>query len=273
MRLSSTKSGPLWGKKQKHCDPTAPEDEVSGDQWDHVGMDAGSRLVIAVVVGKRTGEATREVVGQFADRTGNVPPALITTDDCNSYAGPLLERYGELVVPERTGRRGRPRVPFLQWPEGSAYATVNKEYRKGKVISVTRTLVHGAPTDLAAALETSTVSAEINTAFIERQNGTDRNYNARKARKTLEFSKLLLMHLATTCWVFFCYNFHHLHRGLRQRQADGTYVRFTPAMAAGLAARPWTVAEIITTQVVGFVPSVKATPADFGGWYLEGHAP
>jgi len=238
-----------------------------------VGIDAESRLVVAVVVGKRTGEAASQVVGQFADRTGNVPPALITTDDCNNYAGPLMEKYGELVVPERTGRPGRPRGPYRQWPSGSAYATVNKEYRKGKVVSVTRTLVHGAPEDLEAALEASPVSTEINTAFIERQNGTDRNYNARKARKSLEFSKVLLMHLAATCWVFFCYNFHHLHRGLRQRQADGTYVQFTPAMAAGLAARPWSVARIITTQVVGFVPSAKATPADFGGWYLQGPAP
>jgi len=238
-----------------------------------VGIAPESRLVVAVVVGKRTGEAAREVVGQFAERTGEVPPALITTDDCNAYAGPLMEQYGVLVVPERTGRRGRPRRPRQQWPEGSAYATVNKEYRRGKVVSTKRTLVHGDPEDLKAALATSSVSAEVNTAFIERQNGTDRNYNARKARRTYEFSKVLLMHLAATCWVFFCYNFHHPNRGLRQRQANGTYLQFTPAMAAGLAARPWSVAEIITTQVVGFVPSLKATPADFGGWCSLGPAP
>jgi IS1 family transposase len=273
VRLSSTKSGPSWEKKQKRCDPANPVDESTGDQWDHVGIDAESRLVIAVVVGKRTGEAARAVVGQFADRTGNVPPALITTDDCNSYAGPLMEQYGELVVPERTGRPGRPRRPFPQWPVGSAYATVNKVYRKGKVASVTRTLVHGTPEALQAALETSPVSTEINTAFIERQNGTDRNYNARKARKTYEFSKDLVFHLAVTCWVFFCYNFHHLHRGLRQRRPDGSYVQFTPAMAAGLAATPWTVAEIITTQVVGFTPPPRATTADFGNFYVRGPAP
>ena len=85
-----------------------------------MGIAPESRLVVAVVVGKRTGEAAREVVGQFAERTGEVPPALITTDDCNAYAGPLMEQYGVLVVPERTGRRGRPRRPRQQWPEGSA---------------------------------------------------------------------------------------------------------------------------------------------------------
>lgn len=238
-----------------------------------MGIDPESRLVITVVVGKRTGAAVREVVGQFAERTGEVPPALITTDDCNAYARPLMEQYGELVVPERTGRRGRPRKPRLQWPEGSVYATVDKAFRRGTVVSTKRTLVYGDPEDLKAALATSSVSAEVNTAFIERQNGTDRNYNARKARKTYQFSKVLLMHLAATCWAFFCYNFHHLNRGLRRRQANGSYSQSTPAMAAGLAARPWSVADIITTQVVGFVPSPRATLADFAGWCSLAAAP
>lgn len=246
---------------------------VAGDQWDHVAVDAESRLVVSVVVGKRTGEAARQVVGDFAERTGNVPPALVTTDDCNNYAGPLLEQYGEIVVPERTGRPGRPREPYLQWPQGSVYATVNKEYGGGRVVSVKRELVNGTTEELESALDASSVSTKVNTAFIERQNGTDRNYNARKVRKTYEFSKELLFHVAVTCWVFFCYNFHHPNRGLRQRLPDGSFRQFTPAMTAGLTTRPWSVAEIITTQVVGFTATPEVTLTDFGCWYLQGPAP
>jgi hypothetical protein len=39
-----------------------------------------------------------------------------------------------------------------------------------------------------AALKLSKVSNKINTAFVERQNGTDRGRNGRKTRKTYCFS-------------------------------------------------------------------------------------
>lgn len=164
-----------------------------------------------------------------------------------------------MVVPP-TGKPGRPRSPTKRWPDGSAYATVNKTYRRGRVAHVKQTLVHGTEEDLAAALEASSVSSTINTAFVERQNGTDRTYNARKRRKTYEFSKDLTVHVAVSWWVIFCYNFHHLHRGLVQRLPDGSCLHRTPAMALGLAEKPLSVAEIITTQVAGFTPTLPTTP-------------
>jgi len=176
-------------------------------------------------------------------------------------------------VPPRTGKRGRPRKPFKRWPQGSAYATVNKTYGKGKVTAVGRKLVHGTEEDLSRALERSSASGKINTAFVERQNGTDRTYNARKARKTYEFSKDLLLHIAVSWWVMFCYNFHHLHRGLRQCLPDGTYLHRTPAMAIGLEAKPLTAADIVTTQVVGYTASSTPSLADLGQRHVSGPAP
>ena len=184
-----------------------------------------------------------------------------------------MEQYGETVVPPRTGRPGRPRKPYKRWPEGSAYATVNKTYRKGTAAKVKRTLIHGTEEDLARALEASSASSTINTAFVERQNGTDRTYNARKRRKTYEFSKDLVVHVAVSWWVMFCYNFHHAHRGLVQRLSDGSFLHRTPAMALGLAQQPLSVAEIITTQVVGFSPALPANPAAFRPRYAQGPAP
>ncbi len=184
-----------------------------------------------------------------------------------------MEQYGEEVVPPKTGKRGRPRKPYKQWPEGSAYATVCKTYRKGKVEAVERKLVHGTKEDLARALEASSRSGKINTAFVERQNGTDRTYNARKRRKTYEFSKDLLVHVAVSWWVMFCYNFHHIHRGLVQRRSDGSLLHRTPAMVIGLAEQPLAVAEIITSQVVGFQPAAAPTPALFRMRHAIGPAP
>lgn len=150
---------------------------------------------------------------------------------------------------------------------------MNKTYARGTVVATKRKLVHGAPKDLARALSASSQSSQINTAFIERHNGTDRNYNARKARKTYEFSRELVLHVAVSWWVLFCYNFHHLHRSLRQKLSDGAYVRRTPAMAIGLSQRPLTIADILSTPVVGFTPSSSPLPAAFGLRHAAGPAP
>jgi hypothetical protein len=123
--------------------------------------------------------------------------------------------------------------------------------------------VHGTAADLAVALDQSPVSAKINTSFVERQNGTDRTFNARKARKTYEFSKDLLVHVAVTWWVTFCYNFHHLNRGLRLRAPDGSVVHRTPAMAIGIEQHPLSIADILAIQVVGFSIPRRPTLADF----------
>jgi IS1 family transposase len=252
----------LWKKKQKKCDPENPDDATKGDQWDHTGVDVRSRFVVSLVIGKRSKKNVEKVVADLAERTDNVPPELITTDDCSTYADALLKQYGEAVVPVKTGKRGRPRKPTIQWPENSVYATVNKSYSKGKVTAVDRKLVHGTEADLVQALESSSSSDKINTAFVERQNGTDRSYNARKARKTYEYSKDLLVHIAVSWWVMLCYNFHHTHAGLRERVADGSYLHRTPAMAIGLASHPRTAWELISTQVVGFVPCFSMNSDD-----------
>jgi hypothetical protein len=109
--------------------------------------------------------------------------------------------------------------------------------------------------DLEAALKASASSGEINTAFVERQNGTDRTFNARKRRKTYEFSKDLVVHIAVAWWVTLCYNFHHLHRSLRVPLGGGKYLHRTPAMTAGIVDLPLSPAEILSLQIVGFTPS------------------
>jgi len=185
----------------------------------------------------------------------------------------LLEQYGDTVVPPKTGKRGRPRKSYKQWPDGAVYATVKKTYRQGKVESVKREITYGTPEDLAAALEASTCSEKINTSFVERHNGTDRCHNARKARKTYRFSKALLVHVAVGWWVLLCYNFHRVHRGLRQRLADGTYLHRTPAMVLGLEESPLSVADLMSIQVVGFTPPTRPTLGDFARRVPTARAP
>jgi hypothetical protein len=37
---------------------------------------------------------------------------LITTDEYPTYETAILDVYGQSVVPERTGRAGRPKAPY-----------------------------------------------------------------------------------------------------------------------------------------------------------------
>lgn len=235
-------------------------------------MDVPSRFVVSFEIGKRTPETLKLVVSDFVERTGWRTPNLITTDAYQAYAPLFMSQYGVPVVLAPTGLPGRPRQPYLEWPQGAVYATVCKTYKQGSVQGIRRELVYGTKEDLAAALAASPVSQQINTAFVERQNGTDRAHNARKARKTYSFSKDLLLHLAVSWWVVLCYNFHDLHRGLRQRLPNGAFQHRTPAMAIGLQERPLTIVELMSSQVVGPMTRDRPSLADFQRSLLVGVA-
>jgi IS1 family transposase len=176
-------------KKQKNCDQDDPEDRFRGDCWDHVAFDPEHRLVVSVVPGERTAESAQELVSDVKERLGDRVPELITTDEYAPYAGAILEALGEEVVPPRTGQPGRPKKPYKVAPAGLNYATAHKTRKKGRVVEVARRVIFGTAATLEKALVNSGVSRTVNTSFVERHNGTDRNRNARKVRKTYCFSK------------------------------------------------------------------------------------
>jgi IS1 family transposase len=234
------------GKKEKHCDPDDPADACQGDHWDHVAFDAEQRLVVSVVPGKRTAEHVQELVNDCKQRTGGRLLSLITTDEYAAYETAILEAYGAEVVPERTGQPGRPRAPYKVPPEGLHYATVHKTREKGRVVKVDYRVIFGTVAAVMAALAASTVSKAINTAFVERDNGTDRNRNARKVRKTYCFSKDWQVHEAVTYFTMYSYNFCWPVRTLRVQAAEGHWQARTPAMAAGLTDHVWSLTEWLT---------------------------
>lgn len=238
------------GKKEKHCDPENPDDAQQGDHWDHVAFDPEHRLVVSVVPGKRTSENVRRLVDDFKERTAGRLPRLITTDEYPVYATEILEAYGETVVPERTGKPGRPQQPYKTPPTGLNYATVHKTREHGRVTKIDHRVIFGTIATVMAALALSTVSKAINTAFVERHNGTDRNRNGRKVRKTYCFSKDWQVHEAVTYFTMYTYNFCWPVRTLRVKGADGAWERRTPAMTAGLADHVWSLTEWLTYPAV-----------------------
>ena len=95
--------------------------------------------------------------------------------------------------------------------------------------------VFGDPDELRALLARSSASRKINTAFVERNNGTDRNRNARKVRHTYCFSKDWDIHEAITYFTMYSYNFSWPVRTLRVRDQGRHWQERTPAMAAGIS--------------------------------------
>jgi IS1 family transposase/transposase-like protein len=236
-------------KKEKNCEEDDPEDRFRGDCWDHVAFDPEHRLVVAVVPGERTAESVEELVGEVQERLSGRVPELITTDEYAPYQGAILEAFGEEVVPPRTGRPGRPRKAYKVAPKGLSYATVHKVRKKGRVVDVVRRVVFGTAAAVEGALADSSVSRTINTAFVERHNGTDRNRNARKVRKTYCFSKDWWIHRAVTFFTMYSYNFCWPVRTLRTKAGEDR----TPAMMAKLTDHVWTLTEWLKRPVVQLV--------------------
>jgi hypothetical protein len=200
-------------------------------------------LVLCVVPGERTAAKVVAVVEDVRRRTGGRLMDLITTDGYPAYEGAIPGAYGETITPPRTGKRGRPRSPYKVAPEGLTYAVVEKAREKGRVVSIATRVVFGTVAAVAAALGMSRVSTAINTSFLERQNGTDRHRDARKARKTYRFSKDWRYHEAVTYLTLYAYNFCWPVRTLGVKNDRGRRQPQSPAMAAGLADHVWTMAE------------------------------
>src|SRR5690348_9567654 len=153
---------------------------------------------------------------------------LMTSDENPAYAEAILETYGEEYQPRRKGKRGRRPARRKRPPKGLNYATVHKTREKNRVVAVEQRVVFGTVAAVLAALAVSLVSTAVNTVFVERQNGTDRNRNARKVRKTYCFSKDWEVHEAVSYFALYSYNFCWPVRTLREGNRREGYRQRTP---------------------------------------------
>jgi hypothetical protein len=193
---------------------------------------------VSPVVGKRTADATHALVGDVRQRAGGRVMRLMTSDEYPAYPDAIRAAYGVTVTPSRTGRPSRPRKAYPTLPSGLTYATVHKSRENGRVADVSPRVVFGTAVALALALAVSVVSRVVNTRFVERHDGTDRNRCSRKVRKGYTFSKGWETHRAATVFRYFGDNFCGPVRTLRV-QVDGRWASRTPAMAAGRTDHVW----------------------------------
>jgi hypothetical protein len=243
----------LWEKKDKQCDPDDPDDAEQGSYWDHALIDPETKLIVSMVVGRRTADTVVQVFTDYYDRTDGQLPELIATDGYPVYEPVILDTYGvwleelELTAEELEEFR-QDGMPEFYFPVEITYARVLKEKVGGRVVKVTSEIVLGSQEQAEETLAESEQSAKINTSFVERWFGTQRQFNGRKKRKAYTFSKDLSFHEAATWLLVVWYNFGWCVRTLRQKvqEEPPRYHERTPAMAAGLADHAWTMPELLS---------------------------
>jgi hypothetical protein len=142
-------------------------------------------------------------------------------------------------------RLGLPHRPCLIPWEGIVLGQVIKKKAAGKLVEIVRRLVEGKEEALAGLLEATQGGGVLNTAYIERINGTIRQRLAVLVRRTRGLARRSEWLQASLYLVGTVYNFCTEHASLRQ--GDGT--RRTPAMAAGITDHCWSIGELLWRRV------------------------
>lgn len=213
-------------------------------------MEAVSRLVISIATGRRIQETADKMLQTLKERIsllwGFIPLILFTSDAWDQYFTGLKKIFGFLHRPRRQHCIGRRKNVRNYLPWNLLYATVEKiKDGSGRVIRVIRNIVHGHPDLVDQVIQASPVSTKINTAFIERLNGSFRAFCSRLVRKTYAFSKSAFYHDAHIHIIVAFYNFVRSHKTLNKQYSVPT----TPAMAAGLTDHCWTFMELCNFPV------------------------
>jgi IS1 family transposase len=202
----------IWsyvGKKQRQV---TPEDNVSrvGDQWTFVALDPDTKIVPAFRIGKRDLRTATAFMTDLRERLAN--RVQISSDALAAYVDATEQAFGADVDYGQV-------VKFYDAePAGAG------RYSPPHVVRAEKYVIAGTPD-----------RAHISTSMIERQNLTMRMSMRRFTRLTNAFSKKLENLQAAVGLHFAHYNFVTLHNS----------IRMTPAMAAGIDARLWSLEELV----------------------------
>jgi len=188
-----------------------------GDVWTFAAIDAETKLVLSWLVGSRDAGSATELMQDLQRRLAS--RVQLTTDGHRMYLSAVEDAFGGEID----------------------YAMLNKiyaapretetRYSPAECIGTEKRCIQGNPDP-----------KHVSTSYVERQNLTMRMSMRRFTRLTNAFSKKVENHAAACAVHFFHYNFARPHMSLKGQ---------TPAMAAGVEARRWTVEDMI-----GLLPPV-----------------
>ena len=192
--------------------------EPRGDFWLWACIDADTKLVFSHRIGRRDYGTASGFVRDVRERVKGA--VQIATDNNVAYAGHIRAEFGYEGFSYGTETKvfGEPMMP------DGTLARLGRNEGVRKMETVERKAVIGSP-DLGS----------VTTAHIERAFLSVRQELKRFQRKGLGYSKCLEMHKAAVALHFGIYNLVRVHKTL------GT----TPAVAAGLELKPWSLEQVV----------------------------
>lgn len=212
-------------------------------EWVHTALAMGSWFLLWVDFGPRTQDTAAALLAQVIARTQALP--LFLTDGWKAYTAALLQVVGVVYRPRRRGKVGRKPKPRLAAPKNLFYAQVVKVRDKaGHVVEVSRRVVCGGPRRFGKQLRLRQLGETIQTAFMERWDGTLRGLVAPLRRRTRCLSWSHARHRGKGWLMVSLYNFVMPHKSLRQGRTPRT-----PAIAIGLTDHVWSYGEYIWLPV------------------------
>ena len=196
--------------KAKNVTLEMANERIAGDVWTFVAIDAETKLVISYLIGRRDAECASEFLHDVSQRLAH--RVQLTTDGHKMYLGAVIDAfsddidYAQLIKVYGNDAEGQ------------------KRYSPATCLGAEKKELLGRPDP-----------KHISTSFVERQNLTMRMNMRRFTRLTNAFSKKIENHMHSVALFYVWYNFARIHQTLR----------ITPAMEAGVASSPWSVADII----------------------------
>lgn len=169
------------------------------------------------------------------------PLPLLLLDDHLPYPSAILRVFGVIRHRRRKGGRGRLKHPDLKPPPGLLAGVVQKiRSATGKLLQVRTRALFGAKRVIERRVRRLRIGRQINTAHIERLNGTLRGQQARLTRRTRSGSRRATALAGSLRLWRDLYNWTRPHGSLAGR---------TPAMALGLASQVWSVPRYVEYPV------------------------
>jgi transposase-like protein len=210
-----------------------------GIVWMAMAVMVSTRLWLGGVVSTRRDQHLIDRLVALIAASAIVAPLLLLVDGFASYVHAFRMVFRRRVP---TGRRGAPRK--VVW-EKLCIGQVIKHTHKRRVVEVSRRLIQGSWAVAERLMAQTPGCRVLNTAYIERLNGTFRARLAPLARRTHHLlHRKELLHSGMYL-VGGLYNFCTLHTSLRGAEGE----QRTPAMAAGITDHCWTVTELLWRRV------------------------
>jgi IS1 family transposase len=213
IRTSRVQCDEVWsfcGSKEKNTTP-ANKAEGWGDVWTWTGLDADTKMILSWAVGGQDADSARVFMDDLsAQLTGR---AQLTTDGHKAYLQAVEEAFGAGVD-----------YAMLVKLYGASPESAKGRYSPAECIGAVKYAITGTP-----EIE------HVSTSYVERQNLNMRMGMRRFTRLTNAFSKKLEAHYHALSLYFVFYNFVRIHKSLRM----------TPAMAAGVSDRLWSMEDIV----------------------------